>query len=512
MLWPAAVKDRGIRMVCSFGIGGGFRSRVGAGWVGVALGGLLGGGSLAVAAPAAAAGPVPAARATPNVPTVGIHDGAINGCDGGGNDGSGQQPVYSAATSSFDSRYFGTKQTGLRVGTVRFSPSWDVAYHNQAYASNPAAPGNKALEVEQRCLDAWLAGAQKHGLQPEIAFKPDYNYLTPDRKHIAVPDIRTYRAAMDAFTALYSNCTAYGGTATSCNLPPEPAGFPPNPGGMARVRIIAPWGEPDFNEKGLAGFSHLPQKFAMPKSGGSGTFGRANCHNSFTVDACGPVLAAQMWVAVSNSCKAACYLPKGTGRLHTVIGGDFSGGGGNRTDGGRQSYLVTYAKFLKNLTGPPKTYRPAVWGVHPYGDIFGIETYDAKVRNHLAARKPVLKYTATAKFAENLRDLHYGTNTEIWLNEITVFYQKYMNGKVQHPTWTRAVQTDAARYLLDTLGRIGRPGEVTTRGEPVVTRIYYLNYAAGSAAHPTSFTYQALVVNGKPVGAYHVFANRPRHS
>jgi len=87
-----------------------------------------------------------------------------------------------------------------------------------------------------------------------------------------------------------------------------------------------------------------------------------------------------------------------------------------------------------------------------------------------------------------------------------------MNGKIQHPTWTRAVQADAARYLLDTLGRIGRPGEVTTRGEPVETRIYYLNYAAGSAAHPTNFTYQALVVSGKPVGAYHVFANRPRHS
>ena len=63
------------------------------------------------------------------------------------------------------------------------------------------------------------------GARPEIAFKPDPNFRTRNGHLVKAPDIHTYRLAIDAFTRQYSN--------------------PASTNGMARVRIISPWGEPD---------------------------------------------------------------------------------------------------------------------------------------------------------------------------------------------------------------------------------------------------------------------------
>jgi len=105
------------------------------------------------------------------------------------------------------------------VTTVRFSPPWDIADHSTT------SPAGKVLTVEQACFDYWLRDLAAHGVTPEIAFKPDYNYQSGNR--IMIPDLSTYQAAMTAFTAQYSNCP---GTPATCA------------DGLARVSIIAPWG------------------------------------------------------------------------------------------------------------------------------------------------------------------------------------------------------------------------------------------------------------------------------
>jgi hypothetical protein len=362
---------------------------------------------------------------------------------------------------------------GLHARTARFSPPWDIAYHHDA---DPTGKANASLEVEQLCLDYWLTVAAAHGVQPEIAFKPDANYLNtysgPKKdQHILAPSIATYRAAMDAFTATYSNCTAYGGTATTCNLPPVPQGFPHNGRGMARVRIISPWGEPNFSGSAPAGFAQLPQVFSMPKGGG--TFGNASCRAPVTPDTCGPVLAAQMWVAVANRCTGC-----------TVVAGDFS----SAPIGETRPYLDRYASSLDGR-------RPQVWAIHPYTDIANIEDFYGHVRK----TQPKLSDTLVGKFAAALRQLGYRDHTQIWLNEISTFYLHGLSAQL-HKTWTRQVQARAGRYLLDDLTRAGGR---TDAGEPIVTRIYYLRYADGA-----KFPRWALVVGGIPQPVYTVFANR----
>src|SRR5690349_8682977 len=153
--------------------------------------------------------------APPVVPiTLGIHDGAVNQCDQNGKQTTPPTAAeLAAATSSFTNRYW----PALRVSTVRFSPPWDIAYHHDGPAGSTA---NRELAVTQACFDAWLAGAQRAGLQPEIAFKSDPNVHSPNGRFRGVPNIQTYRAAINAFTSRYSN--------------------PANTGARARVQIIAP--------------------------------------------------------------------------------------------------------------------------------------------------------------------------------------------------------------------------------------------------------------------------------
>lgn len=421
-----------------------------------------------------------AAAAPPDTPVVGIHDSAINGCDGhetrtGSTKRNG--PDYGQAITSMTSSHW----AGLHVHNLRTSVPWDIAYHHD---HNQRA--NDALQVEQLCLNYLLATAARHGVQIQIAFKPDYNdlntYTGPKtRQRILAPSIAEYRASMNAFTATYSNCTAHGATGDTCNLPPVPARFsgfpyPPGTGSMARVRTISPWGEPNFAGTNPVGFAQLPQRFYLPSGA---TFDDPKCSAHPTAGNCGPVLAAQMWVAVVHRCHANC----------TVIAGDFSGTGGLESRGAPHSYLYTYAHHLSGL-------RPTVWGVHPYGDITAIENY----YGHVNASKPALPNTLVGRFAAALSRLGYHSHTQIWLNEISTFYRKAL-GDSQQPKWTRQVQRQAADYLLT---QLTRAGGATTSGQPVVTRLYYLRYADGPG-----FPYWALIVGGRPQPVYTVFAHRP---
>lgn len=417
-----------------------------------------------VGAADAAASPTTAPAASPAAALdVGIQDSSINNCDR--HETATQKPDYAAAAATLDDRYW----AGLHVSTVRYSPPWDIAYHHDRNGRD-----NAALQVEQLCFNYWLSVVAAHHVTPEVAFKPDYNYLDRAGSRIAVPGIATYRAAMDAFFA------TYGG----------------------QVRIVAPWGEPNFRGDGVAGFAHKPQVFAMPN--GRATFDDPHCGPHPTAADCGPVLAAQMWVAVQHRCGTGC----------TVIAGDFSSSGGLETSNGSASYLDTYARHLDGR-------RPATWGVHPYLDLSTVE-YDWITHKPL----PALRDTITARFATALRQLGYRNHTDIWLDEVSAFQIdmycrpvataprgsvacKNAAGRVtgMHYRYGPALQARAVSYLLDTLSWAGGR---STPGQPIVTRVYYLRYR-----DPVGYPNVALVLtspNGQEQRqpAYDVIAHRRR--
>ncbi len=198
-------------------------------------------GLLAAGVPRALAQPVqaaqPARTATPVTISAGVQDGWINSCD------SGSAPDYTPKNSvlAVDSPYW----AALGMNTVRFSPPWDIAFYN------PATADGKALAVEQACFSYWLKALGAKGVTPEIAFKPDYNYTSGNR--IMIPDLDTYTAAIQAFVSTFS-------------CPAAPADVL-CPDGLARVSIIAPWGEPEFHGSGKVGTAKLSQYFYMQDAG-----------------------------------------------------------------------------------------------------------------------------------------------------------------------------------------------------------------------------------------------------
>jgi hypothetical protein len=410
---------------------------------------------MAAASIAVAAVPsLPATAAAPAVPiTLGIHDGAINMCDHSGNQTTPPTPAeLAAAVSSFTNRYW----KPLKVFAIRFSPPWDIAYHHDGA---PDSTANQRLAVIQACFNAWLTGAREAGASPEIAFKPDPGYRSPDGASIEAPDIHTYRLAIDAFTREYSN--------------------PASTHGRARVQIISPWGEPDD-----------PNKVIMPQGGH--VLSDPDCHGSPDVNTCGPILAAHMWQAVWTSCKQ-CALP-GQGPGSGVIAGDFSSLGGIRgQESGprgalRGSYFDTYRQSLGR-------HRPLVWGLHPYSDISAFE-------KAYAAHQPLppLSSTLVAAFARDLDAVGYHKHTRIWLDEISAFQYTSMNGTPE-PGWTPQVQAAAGHYLLTEL-----PKAASGPAEPTVTRAYYLNF---QAADPVNSRW-TLVLNGgqNPQPIYYIFIRR----
>ncbi len=314
--------------------------------------------------------------------------------------------------------------------------------------------------MTQTCLGAWLAGAERVGARPEIAFKPDPNYHSPNGVFVGAPDIHTYRLAIDAFTAEYSN--------------------PASTGAMARVQIISPWGEPDLPVGGKG-------RIFMPRGGHE--FSDPNCHGSPNVNTCGPILAAHMWQAVHASCSQCTLLGQSPGS--GVIAGDFSSLGGiRRPEAGRRgltgSYLDTYRR---NLGGN----RPVVWAVHPYSDIQGFESA-------YAAHRPAPSNTLVGAFARDLSIVGYHQRTQIWLNEISAFQGYNMSGR-REKHWTAKVQAAAGHYLL-----FGLPFAASGVREPSVTRAYYLNFQAADRTNSR----WALVLDGgrKPQPIYRTFTQR----
>jgi hypothetical protein len=474
-----------------------------------------------------------ASRPAPN-PVLGLQDGSVNLCDGYEKVVSSdvavlepgalrQAPDYDAARTAVDSAYF----PGLHVATVRFSPPWDVADPSLVHQgkSEFAANARGALRVEQACLSYWLAAlavrSQELGVTiiPQIAFKPDYNYVDNPAHptKILVPSLAAYRKAVSAFMRLYVN--ARGCTATMCpmaKLPPGVAawapmrrpgsqpGQPPAPAAptsMARVRIISPWGEPDdfagsLDRQGRAGFTHLPQNFYLA-SDHNADFGARTCAKDTASNParCGSSLAAKMWVTVHDACSVTCSTAAGG----AVIAGDF----GPYLSGGRQMlYLANYDRNLNEHVGSKTIhYRPDVWGYHPYGDLIAEQ-------KHLQYGTK-LPPTETGAFVKALARLGYHSGTSVWLNEITVSDPGKSSTPVtaaQNAAWFNA----QGRYLLTTLPRTGSP---YASGMPTINRIYYLAFSTSkpslvSGAQSPDTPYPPGPT-GTETAPYTVFANRP---
>ena len=186
--------------------------------------------------PVSAAHAQSAARLPAPNPALGLQDGSVNRCDGGekvvSSDVSAlepgalrQAPDYDATRTAVDSAYF----TGLHVAAIRFSPPWDIANPSLVHQgkSKFAANARGALRVEQACLSYWLAALAVRSTElgitivPQIAFKPDYNYVDNPAHptKILVPSLSTYRKAVDEFMHLYVNAS---GCTCGCREPHPP--------------------------------------------------------------------------------------------------------------------------------------------------------------------------------------------------------------------------------------------------------------------------------------------------
>jgi len=303
-----------------------------------------------------------------------------------------------------------------------------------------------------------------------VQFRPDPNYLGTkrigrrSRTVILVPDIQTYQQALQAFLQAYSCTTPAGQPLATCPLPTD---LPPNLDvtAMTRVSTLSPWGEPDFDVKGrLRPTGARDGWYYMPV--GTRRFGQL-CTGS--VDRCGPVLAAQMWVAAFRGCHGC-----------TIVAGTF---GSNPAKS--LAYLKIYAKNLDGL-------RPGVWAIDAYTDIGNYE-YDCW-DGHPPSSKTIGKYpagphnppnqqcpapaeesTLVSKFSAALAAAGYHGHTRIWLGEISVFYID----TITHPgAWYGwQVEHQAADYLLK---QLARPGASTLPGDPYVARLYYMRDEDGA--------------------------------
>jgi hypothetical protein len=458
-----------------------------------------------------------------DTPVFGIHEGSINSCDNGER-WVHQGALTSVATSKYDGSYEAMAPGGpddqhespwwraLGVKTVRVSVPWDIALAGTSAASliNPsgtqkewATLHTEALTNEQSCLDMWLNAAHVVGATPEIAFKPDYDYRDPSSNRILVPDIKVYTQAMQAFVDRYSRC----GT-DSCSL--SNTSFPGGHATIAQVHIIAPWGEPDFNGKALVGnylgaegdptIDQAVYTFYMPN--GTSRFGEPSCSSSD--ESCGPVLAAEMWVAVDDVCGDACVLhsgPTAYQRNSGVIAGDFSSAGGSV---GNPSYLSTYAQ---NLSGK----HPVTWAMHAYTDT---STYEwCRLQHQSYDPSAGGDGSESEKYLNSLHDLGYHNDTYVWFDEISVFVQDTMflhsggpcghNSSSTPPMYTPAIQSDAFDWLMTKLTAVhgDHPGD-----EPRVNRIYYMrafsNGGGGSTNIVPNDPSYPTVDNGAPSTLY----------
>lgn len=478
--------------------------------VAFACGGLAVG--LATARPAASAAPsatLTAARVRPPSPEVGMQDGWISrggplgspahgqGCDSNeeNNDATPVPlPVFQATipTAVDDGAYW----TNLKVRYERITVPWDIAYHHDhpvTVAGQPFDP-NQVLDVEQACLNYWLADIEafnqaQPGLRvlPEVQFRPDYNHLGtgPASGRVTAPPYQEYKAALDAFTRMYS-CGASASPDATCPTPADHTATPYPPGTsprIPRVATLTPWGEPDFDLPGKprpngvkdGGYVYMPD--------GKSRLGEDTCGPRPSRTSCGPVLAAQMWVLAYHRCRNC-----------TVIAGTFGS-----SKGKDHGYLAIYVHHLDGI-------QPRVWAIDDYTDVwqrYEQPCLDKKGRNASSCPVPSPESTLLNAYSRWLAGYHYtAPGTRIWLGEISVFNINSLSK--QHQDYGLTIEHHAADYLLKDLAN---PGAFTPPDAPEVQRLYYMRYEDG-AGYPDF----ALVLdnNGQqaPVPAYNAFRYR----
>lgn len=392
---------------------------------------------------------VPATVTNPKI-LGGIHDTAINDCDGSG--GSNPKsanatvatPNLPAAQASFNSPYWPSG-----VQTVRVTVPWDMADPNvlHGHGRRSRVGDYNELKTVQACFNAWLSAAISHHVQPEVDFRDDPNYVVDRTKLPAdtaklMPTDDQYKTALAAFRDQYVTC------GTSCAA-----------GGA--VTIIGAWNEPDNPNRALSGSYRL--KLA---TNDREYLNGSQCPTSSPRD-CGAAEAAHLFVmakqTIQNQGCPGC----------TMLMGDFSG---NRADenvsgkNGKKKYLDFYMGELQKAG----VRAPGTWAMHPYPDI-----------NRFQNSKPSSP-TGLAKFANRLKAYHYGSGSRIWLNEVSV---------VNYPKRPSS-QNAAMKYLINKL-----PTTVPA-GDPQVAQIGYYCFSDSEAACSTKW---ALVRNGTPTAAYQTF-------
>ena len=493
------------------------------------------------ASTAAPTAPSAAAARSANHPQLDFQDSSVNFCDNSEQptDAPAHAPDYSSAQADYEG-VLRNAPLPARGQSARFSPPWDVALGfdipgNGRRMHPPESPqAVQIVQQEELCLGAWLRYDYQHGINPEIAFKPDYNYIGHDGKAavLLAPTLQQYRTAIDAFNALYRA----GCDRTSCAEPKWTgidsrwlAGYPH--GRIAKVQIIAPWGEPDFDSSNMAGIrgQQHPQQLHLSSNPkyefGAPQGNEISCPAHPTVDNCGPILAAEMWLIVHNACPGC-----------TVIAGDFSGTGGTEHEGTNPKHRET-ATYLSLYSDHLHTHhvKTTVWAIHPYGDVWGYEYWaaSAALEKHgsKAYRDDMNKARTagtTTRFTDTLRRLGYG-NDQLWLDEINSTYDRscsdsatlaklcgaylthhklcgsdlarQQNSCVTPPlpcqknpaklcrtlVFGNALQSDAARFLLNMITQIGRPQHPGANPPyPRITRVYWLRLVdcGGSSTSP----------------------------
>ncbi len=451
---------------------------------------------------------------------LGLHDGAINFCDNFEHWTSQPPDLAATARELGDTAWW----MPLDVGTVRVSVPWDIALPGTADAAlvtahDPAGgwvqQHASALAAEQQCLDAWLAAAAAAHETVNIAFKPDYDYRDPSTNHILAPEIATYRRAVAQFVARY----------------------------VPAVHVVTPWGEPDYanphyprgsTDRGagcsdgcegnsLGAITRAKEVFFLPR-GSSGMdpqrarFDDPDCSDELD-DTCGPVLAAQMWMAWLHACPD-CVLASGATAGEPgsgIVAGDFSGGGG--LGGG---YLQLYAAHLDDCAGC-RGERPPTWGLHPYPDASNEEWCVANTGHDFAPGAQHGANSVTVRFLDALHDVGYHEHTHVWLDEVSVFtHDNYAHGSPTppaatngascginrttsiKPTYAPHVQARAVRWLVDTLPHVR--GTRDPGHEPVVDRVYYFRSFAGTDPNGDNLTPTSPTANQQAM--YDALVNR----
>ena len=417
-----------------------------------------------------------------SAPVAGVQDSWINNCDNdpyeallpGQVDPAHKHkirnklvPYADNSVPAVDSPYW----AALKIGTVRFSPTWDIAL------SGLAGKDAAAVSIERTCFNYWLGRLAAKGVHAEIAFKPDYCYqnplapancANPGKKcpksgtrcpnpqygQVVIPTLGVYEAAVSAFLIAYP-----------------------------QVKIIAPWGEPDYQPKN-------EPKFTIGGQPGT-NFGGASClpKPQRTAGNCGPLLAAQMWVAVRHRCPSC-----------TVVAGDFGGNPGQD-----KKYFGLYSRYLRDMSGGSKVYHPVVWAIHPYSDT---TTAEREIAKSGRVTRP-LNDTLVAAFARWLSSWqekdHYHGSTRIWLDEISSFLYSDKTSKTCKKDG-QCVQAAGGRYLFRTL-----PSAASGTGLRV-TRIYYMRFAGDTADALIKLPAPAtpVISNGTPRSIYQVVVNHPK--